>query len=67
MKRFSFAFLAMLLLFLTPFCQAEESTAITDSLSIVLPRNIISFTAEEAAANEQLQAVLAVVCIITGV
>ena len=30
MKRFSFAFLAMLLLFLTPFCQAEESTAITN-------------------------------------
>ena len=58
MKRGTFLFLAVLLLLAISGCYAEESTAISDSLSLTLPRGIIALTAEEAAGNEQLRPVL---------
>ena len=58
MKRAAVVFLTILLLFAASGCDAEESTAISDSLSLTLPHGIVAFTAEDAAGNEQLRPVL---------
>ncbi len=60
MKKISALLAAILMLLPLGACMAEE-TAITDSLSLSLPDGILSFTAEEAAENEQLRAVIAAV------
>ena len=58
MRRVLIAFLTILLLLVASGCYAEESTAISDSLSLTLPQGIVALTAEEAAGSEQLRPVL---------